>query len=543
VTANIALSGPGAANYTPSPTNPTTSATIAPKPVTPGVTASNKTYDGTAVAVITACSLGGVIAADTGSVICRPADATFASIHGGTWTVTATGISLSGSKAGNYLLTGSTATRSATILPAPQAISFGALADKLFGNPPFSVSATATSGLPVSFAVTTPGTWQCTVSDATVTLTGAGTCSIAATQGGSWDYLPAPPVTQSFHIGGFTATGSMGAARSYHTATLLPNGKVLVAGGFDSSGAPLASSELYDPTAKIFLSTVNNLPNKAAGHTATLLVTGPDAGKVLIVGGGNSSSEIYDPSSNSWSSAGGISGQRSFHTATLLSDGKILIAGGSDSNGKTTNTAVVYDPVARSYSSTGSMLASRDFHAAMLLTAGLNAGKVLIAGGRSSSGKSYMYLAGAELYDPATGAFTAAGDLIAARYGHSAIAIANGPNAGKILLAGGANTTTVASAELYDPATGGFASTGALAARQNFTLFPFLSGVVAAGGRNGSTRLATAEIYADFSFLSAGSMTAPRSGHTATPLPGGAVLVAGGEGASGVSVSTAVVRK
>jgi Zn-dependent protease len=189
------------------------------------------------------------------------------------------------------------------------------------------------------------------------------------------------------------------------------------------------------------------------------------------------------------------------------------------------------------------MLASRDFHAAMLLTAGLNAGKVLIAGGRSSSGKSYMYLAGAELYDPATGAFTAAGDLIAARYGHSAIAIANGPNAGKILLAGGANTTTVASAELYDPATGGFASTGALAARQNFTLFPFLSGVVAAGGRNGSTRLATAEIYADFSFLSAGSMTAPRSGHTATPLPGGAVLVAGGEGASGVSVSTAVVLK
>ena len=540
VTATITLSGPGATNYAPSPTNPTTLATIAPKPVTPAVTAADKIFDGTAAATA-ACSLSGVIAADTGSVTCAPVGATFASIHGGTWTVTATGIALSGAKAGNYVLTSTTATTTATILPAPQSISFGPLADKLFGNPPFAVSATATSGLPVSFNVTTPGTWQCTVSVATVTLTGAGNCSITATQAGSSDYLAALPVAQAFHIAGFTVTGSMGVARSYHTATLLPNGKVLVAGGFDGSGAPLASSELYDPVAKTFSPVGSNLPNKAAGHTATLLTTGPDSGKVLIVGGGNSSSELYDPNSNSWSSAGGISGQRSFHTATVLPGGKILIAGGSDSNGKTTDTAIVYDPMTRSYTGTGNMFVSRDFHTAMLLTAGPNAGKVLIAGGRSSSGRSYTYPPGAELYDPATGVFTTAGNLVAARYAHTSIFLANGPNAGKILIAGGsAGSSALASAELYDPAAGVFAATGSMAStRQNFIAAVFGSVVVVAGGRDGSTRRAAAEAYGDTAFASAGNLLAARSGHTATQLLNGTLLVAGGEGASGVSLSSA----
>jgi hypothetical protein len=333
----------------------------------------------------------------------------------------------------------------------------------------------------------------------------------------------------------------MGVARSYHAATLLPNGKVLVAGGFDSSGAPLASSELYDPVAKTFSPIGSNLPNKAAGHTATLLTTGPDSGKVLIVGGGNSSSEIYDPNSNSWSSAGGISGQRSFHTATLLPGGKILIAGGSDSNGKTTNTAIVYDPVTRSYTATGSMLASRDFHTAMLLTAGPNAGKALIAGGRSSSGRSYTYPSAAELYDPVTGTFSPAGNLIGARYAHTATLVANGPNAGKILLAGGAaGSNALSSAELYDPATGIFAATGSMAStRQNFIAAQFGSVVVIAGGRDGSTRRAAAESYGDATFASAGNMLAARSGHTATELANGALLVTGGEGTSGVSLSSA----
>jgi hypothetical protein len=218
-----------------------------------------------------------------------------------------------------------------------------------------------------------------------------------------------------------------------------------------------------------------------------------------------------------------------------------LIAGGSDSNGKITNTAIVYDPMTRSYVGTGNMLASRDFHTATLLTAGPNAGKVLIAGGRSSSGRSYTYPPGAELYDPATGAFTATGNLVTARYAHRSIFVANGPNAGKILIAGGtAGSNALASAELYDPATGIFAATGSMAStRQNFIAAQFGSVVVIAGGRDGSTRRASAEAYGETAFASAGNMIAARSGHTATQLLNGALLVTGGEGGSGVSLSSA----
>src|SRR5262249_34395831 len=152
----------------------------------------------------------------------------------------------------------------------------------------------------------------------------------------------------------FIATGSMGTPRSFHTATLLSNGKVLVVGGFDNKGAPLANTEIYDPVAKTFSATSNNMPNKAAGHTATLLLNG----KVLVVGGGNSTSEIYDPASNSWSAAGGIGGQRTYHTATLLPTGKVLIAGGSDQSGRTTNSALLFDPATGNYTNTGNMTLS-----------------------------------------------------------------------------------------------------------------------------------------------------------------------------------------
>jgi N-acetylneuraminic acid mutarotase len=140
----------------------------------------------------------------------------------------------------------------------------------------------------------------------------------------------------------------MGAARSFHAATLLGNGKVLVTGGFDSKGASLASAELYNPVVGTFSPTPDNMPNKAAGHTATLLLSG----KVLVVGGGNSSSEVYDPVSNSWTNGGGLSSQRTYHTATLLSNGKVLIAGGSDNSGKTTNAALLYDPSTGNFTST-----------------------------------------------------------------------------------------------------------------------------------------------------------------------------------------------
>ena len=142
------------------------------------------------------------------------------------------------------------------------------------------------------------------------------------------------------------------------------------------------------------------------------------------------------------------------------------------------------------------MTVARDFHTATLLPNGT----VLIAGGRTGSTNSYSYLSSAEIYDPATGVFTATGSMTAIRYSHTA-ALVNG----KVLIAGGANSTSaVPTAEVYDPAAGTFRATGSLAtARQYFTATVLGSGnVLEAGGLNGSTRLRSAEQYQGGAFFS-----------------------------------------
>ena len=364
-----------------------------------------------------------------------------------------------------------------------------------------------------------------------------GSYSVVGSFPGSNNYTAATSAPAAIKINGFVSTGSMGTARSFHTSTLLGNGKVLVAGGFSSSGAPLASSELYDPASGTFSPTLNNMPNKAAGHTATLLGNG----KVLVVGGGNSSSELYDPTTNMWSPSGGSSGQRSYHSATLLPNGKVLIAGGSTNNGTTTNTAQLYDPASGTYNSTGNMTVSRDFHTATLLTSGPNAGKVLIAGGRTNSGNGYTYLSTAELYDPATGIFTAVSSLMTlARYGHTAAAITAGANIGLVLIAGGADTAALSSAELYDPVAGVFslASSPMATARQYFTATVISTGVLAAGGLNSTGQIASGEQYQG-AFVASDTMKSARDAHTATLLSNGSVLIVGGQGSGGVSIATA----
>ncbi len=132
--------------------------------------------------------------------------------------------------------------------------------------------------------------------------------------------------------------------RADHTATLLNSGKVLVAGGYDASGAPTATSEIYDPATGLF-TTAGNLPSKSTGHTATLLSCACSSdGKVLVVGGGNSSSQIFDPAARTWSSAGGLGSNRSYHTATALQSGKVFIVGGSDNSSKTIGSTLLFDP-------------------------------------------------------------------------------------------------------------------------------------------------------------------------------------------------------
>ena len=130
----------------------------------------------------------------------------------------------------------------------------------------------------------------------------------------------------------FSPTGSMTAARMFHTATLLSDGRVLIAGGSSDGSTGLASAELYDPKTGTFSAT-DSMTTARAGHTATLLPNG----QVLIAGGDDTtageefaSPELYDRTTGRFSPAGSMTTARSFHTATSLSDGRVLIAGGDD---------------------------------------------------------------------------------------------------------------------------------------------------------------------------------------------------------------------
>ncbi len=187
--------------------------------------------------------------------------------------------------------------------------------------------------------------------------------------------------------GAWTSTGHLTTFRENHAATLLANGKVLVVGGDDyytsNSVGVLASAELYDPSSGIWTAT-GSLVTAREGHTATLLPNG----KVLVVGGSNAdgfvgSAELYDPQTEMWTATGSLQTARTGHTATLLgsTNGKVLVAGGSSHNGYEAS-AELYDPATETWSSTDSLAVGRDSHTATLLLDG----SVLIAGGRNESG-------------------------------------------------------------------------------------------------------------------------------------------------------------
>jgi hypothetical protein len=177
--------------------------------------------------------------------------------------------------------------------------------------------------------------------------------------------------------GTFTAVGEMNIPRSYHTATLLPNGKVLIAGGRRSFRDELDSAELYDPVLYKFIPTGKMLSARA-GHTATLL----PGGKVLIAGGFQpgealASAELYDPVSGMFSPTGSMVEPRQWHTATLLPNGRVLIAGGGSNATGITPTAELYDPAAGEFVATSNMTVARALHYATAL----NEGDILIVGG------------------------------------------------------------------------------------------------------------------------------------------------------------------
>jgi hypothetical protein len=241
--------------------------------------------------------------------------------------------------------------------------------------------------------------------------------------------------------GTFSGTGSMSTVRQHHTATLLPNGKVLITGGLDANGAVLASAELYDPASGTFTPT-GSLNSARRLHTATLLSTGV----VLIAGGvdGNNqalaSAELFDPSSGSFTATGNLKTARYFHTATLLGNHQVLIVGGTADNSSGVTSVELYDPVGKTFAATGSLHVARYLHTATLL----NDGTVLVAGGQSVS---QLPLASAELFHLSPGTFSFTGSMLTGRIQHTATLL----NDGSVLVTGGIDPAgdILGSAERY----------------------------------------------------------------------------------------------
>jgi N-acetylneuraminic acid mutarotase len=278
---------------------------------------------------------------------------------------------------------------------------------------------------------------------------------------------------------------------------------------------------------------------------------------VLAVGGAvvsdattaTSDAEIYDLATGSWSLTDPLPIARSRHSATLLEDGRVLVAGGRGSDGNSLASAVLYDPVAGVWTPTGSMLSARDnFSATRLLD-----GRVLVAGGVDASPQGPFILKTAEIYDPRTGSWSATGKMNIARFNHQATLLADG----RVLVTGGGTSGThviaTRSAEIYDPDTGAWTATGNMTIpRALHTAARLPDGtVLVAGGLTlpiaGPEKIgmptASAEIYdpASGSWHATASMTTPRRAHRAVSLSNGDVLVAGGFDATGTLLASAEV--
>jgi len=326
--------------------------------------------------------------------------------------------------------------------------------------------------------------------------------------------------------GTFTPTGSMSVARMGHTATLLSSGQVLIAGGGNCNSGCLdfKTAELYDPNSGSFSPTPGNLATPYVGGAAILLTSN----KVLIAGGTsdgstlNSLAELYDPATGSFTQSGAMVNPRSSFTATLLQNGNVLIAGG-EAGSTDLPVAEIYNSSAGTFASTGSLNFPRLFHTASLL---LN-GKVLIAGGNSTPNT-------AELYDPASGTFSLTGNLGETRWSPMATALPNGA----VLIAGGNFMQALSSIETYDPTAGGFTSQSVFMTvpRTGHATTQLADGrLLLTGGENATSQVnSSAEIFdpATNKFSTTGSMSQGRVGHTATLLSDGNVLIVGGGSAT-----------
>jgi Kelch motif/Galactose oxidase, central domain len=318
--------------------------------------------------------------------------------------------------------------------------------------------------------------------------------------------LLAPPLAGAIDFGSFTPTGSLGTARSGASGALLPDGRVLIAGGYFNFTPGLSSAEVFDPAAGSFSSA--GIGSMDAARLAAAAARLPD-GRVLIAGGLNDNSYfanalIFDPATNSFSVVGSpgivpiglMSTPRFDDVAAPLPDGRVLIAGGSPDgiSSDVLASAEVFNPATQTFSSAG--IGSMSTPRAGAVAAPLPDGRVLIAGGYHGATNA---LPSAEVFDPATNSFSATGigSMTTSREGGVAAPLPDG----RVLIAGGLDNAEafLSSAEVFNPATNSFSSLGI------------------------------------------GSMSTPRLHAAAAPLPDGRVLVAGGYNGSAGALSSAEI--
>ncbi|MGA8501557.1 MAG: kelch repeat-containing protein [Candidatus Sulfotelmatobacter sp.] len=324
----------------------------------------------------------------------------------------------------------------------------------------------------------------------------------------------------SLRVGALAPTASMLEPRSGQSATLLPNGKVLIAGGMRRNQDFYKSAELYDPATGKFQPT-GEMNQRRVGHIAVLL----RSGKVLVAGGwvgngGTDSAELYDPATGKFTLASKMTVRRGRPSATMLSNGDVLIAGGEERTNESLASAEIFHVKTLLFEATGSMHHARISHTATLL----NDGRVLIAGGYAGGVSS-----SAELYDPKTGSFTETGSLGTARCKHTAGLLPDG----RALIAGGSDSRgwsgNLSSAEIYDPHTGRFTATASM----NDSRFKLPDEAVQLpSGRllvaGGSKEVEVFDSASGKFLLAAGQMNQPWHFMSETKLRDGSVLLTGG---------------
>lgn len=359
----------------------------------------------------------------------------------------------------------------------------------------------------------------------TSTLLPDGSVWLAGGQDGSGGVLAS---TQRLDPGSgrWVAAANLPQPRLAHTSTRLRNGTVLIAGGTSTTGGPLGSAFIYDAQADAFTPAGADMAVRRRHHTATLL----QDGRVLVVGGQGMagqaalrSAEIYDPATRTWTGIDEMpgSGARQ-HTATLLANGQVLVAGGTDNHENPTLAAFVFNPASGAWQSVPMPAGQqRRGHTATLLPDG----RVYLAGGLDSAGPRRDSL----IFDPASRAWTQGPELNVPRGEHHATLMPDG----RVLLTGGTGRGPngpihLASAEAFDPQANTHMGEGSMGAGRSHHTATLLAGgelLVAGGG----DAMASVELFTQTQApVSVAALTATSGSRRATPLGDGSVLVAGG---------------